>query len=339
MLSQIKRDQRSEDENITPLLPRDTKLDANSVFDNDNNQQLGQSSELALLWQLAWPLFFQTLANEAQMVLTMALYGHLGEIDLAVANDMNSMVWFALVFVGGAQNVVYSMVPQAKGAGSRRQVGVLLQLTIFWSVIILGPLTYAAVYFMGDVIISFGWVQSSASQSGSSGNELSEHDAMGLDESAAMRSFAHVSALWIIPYALVTTVTTWLDSISIVKAPSFISAIWAVILVAMAWWFMYKGFHVSSTGPGCINGANSGVWCESASALGLNGFAYASAICYAGQLLTLYGYVFVYRQLHRVPGEEVWFGWELRQVFDRQLNKRFLALAAPMIVQYALNSW
>ena len=43
--------------------------------------------EVCLLWALAWPLFFQTLANEIQLVITTALYGHLGETDLAAAND------------------------------------------------------------------------------------------------------------------------------------------------------------------------------------------------------------------------------------------------------------
>ena len=38
--------------------------------------------EIALLWALAWPLFFQTLANEIQMVVTTSLFGHMGETDL-----------------------------------------------------------------------------------------------------------------------------------------------------------------------------------------------------------------------------------------------------------------
>ena len=96
--------------------------------------------EVCLLWALAWPLFFQTLANEIQLVITTALYGHLGETDLAAANDTTSMVWFVLVFVMGAQNALYTMAPQAVGAGSRRQVGVVLQVTLFWTVVVLGPL-------------------------------------------------------------------------------------------------------------------------------------------------------------------------------------------------------
>ena len=35
------------------------------------------------------------------------------------------------------------------------------------------------------------------------------------------------------------------------------------------------------------------------------------------QGLTLYGYVFLYRQLHKVPGEEYWFGWQPHRVFNR----------------------
>ena len=49
--------------------------------------------EVCLLWALAWPLFFQTLANEIQLVITTALYGHLGETDLAAANDKNCIVF------------------------------------------------------------------------------------------------------------------------------------------------------------------------------------------------------------------------------------------------------
>ena len=273
--------------------------------------------EVCLLWALAWPLFFQTLANEIQLVITTALYGHLGETDLAAANDTTSMVWFVLVFVMGAQNALYTMAPQAVGAGSRRQVGVVLQVTLFWTVVVLGPLTTIACYFMGDGLVAFGMTNAS--------------DPV---EQEAVRSFSHASAWWMMPYIVVTTVTTWLDAISVVQAPSFISALFAIAGVGLAWLLMYEGIEVSSDQePGA--GSEEGGFALAVPRLGLNGFAYASAVTYTLQGLVLYLWVFRYRKQH----SHVWFGWQPKRVFHRGLNNRFIMLALPMMLQYALNSW
>jgi Na+-driven multidrug efflux pump len=122
-----------------------------------------------------------------------------------------------------------------------------------------------------------------------------------------------------------------LDAISIVQAPSFISAVWAIIMVLVSWWLMYRGWTLDNAG--------GGVWDLGEHGLGLNGFAYASGICFSLQLVTLYLYVFMYRKAHLRPGKEVWFGWQPRRVFGWALNRRFIMLALPMVVQYALNSW
>jgi Na+-driven multidrug efflux pump len=278
--------------------------------------------EIALLWALAWPLFFQTLANEVQMVVTTSLFGHMGETDLAAANDTTSMIWFILVFVMGAQNALYTMAPQAVGAGSRKQVGIVLQLTLFWTVIVLGPITTVCCYFMGDGLVLLGLTNTT--------------DAV---EGAAVQSFSHASAWWMMPYIIVTTVTTWLDAISVVQAPSFISAIFAVGGVGVAWLLMYEGFEISSDlvtgsegGEGDADGSKFSIGVP---ALGLNGFAYASAITYTLQFIVLYLYVFKYRGQHK----HVWFGWQPKRVFHSGLMCRFIKLSLPMMLQYALNSW
>ena len=275
--------------------------------------------EIALLWALAWPLFFQTLANEIQMVVTTSLFGHMGETDLAAANDTTSMIWFILVFVMGAQNALYTMAPQAVGAGSRRQVGIVLQVTLFWTVVVLGPITTVCCYFMGDGLVALGLTNTT--------------DPV---ETASVQSFSHASAWWMMPYIVVTTVTTWLDAISVVQAPSFISAIFAVGGVGVAWLLMYEGFELSSDlAPSESGGEDGEKFSIGFPALGLNGFAYASAITYTGQFVVLYLYVFWYRGQHK----HVWFGWQPKRVFHRKLMSRFIMLSLPMMMQYALNSW
>ena len=277
------------------------------------------SQEIALLWALAWPLFFQTLANEIQMVITTSLFGHMGETDLAAANDTTSMIWFILVFVMGAQNALYTMAPQAVGAGSRKQVGIVLQLTLFWTVVVLGPITTVCCYYMGDGLVALGLTNST--------------DTMETD---SVQSFSHASAWWMMPYIIVTTVTTWLDAISVVQAPSFISAIFAVGGVGIAWTLMYEGIDISSDLDTSNGGEADGLqFAWKVSALGLNGFAYASAITYTLQGICLYAYVFAYRGQHK----HVWFGWNPKRVFHGKLMCRFVLLAMPMIIQYALNSW
>jgi Na+-driven multidrug efflux pump len=158
-------------------------------------------------------------------------------------------------------------------------------------------------------------------------------------EGAAVQSFSHASAWWMMPYIIVTTVTTWLDAISVVQAPSFISAIFAVGGVGVAWLLMYEGFEISSDlvtgsegGEGDADGSKFSIGVP---ALGLNGFAYASAITYTLQFIVLYLYVFKYRGQHK----HVWFGWQPKRVFHSGLMCRFIKLSLPMMLQYALNSW
>ena len=325
----------SNKEILRPLLGADSiallRHEEDDVIRQEGWMGATVGAEFCLLWGLAWPLFFQTLANEISMVVTTALYGHLGQTDLAAANDTMSMVWFALVFVGGAQNVVYTMAPQAKGAGNRQQVGVVLQLTLFWTCVVLTPLTMIAVYYMGDILIAFNLIEEGESSSGSGSGDGWQLNSHGQDEKASITTFAHTSVLWILPYVLVTTVTTWLDAISEVKGPSFISAVWAVIMIALSWLLMYRGwtFDIGS----------AGMWTMAPGGLGLSGFAYASAICFSLQMITLYLYVFQWKKLHVKPGAEVWFGWQPKRVFHCGLNQRFIMLALPMMLQYALNSW
>ena len=118
------------------------------------------------------------------------------------------------------------MAPQAVGADSREQVGVVLQLTLFWTLVVLGPLTSVAVYFMGDILIALNLISYAGDAGSGSGAESWFYDSHHHTETQAIMSFSHASTWWILPYVAVTTVTTWLDSISVVQAPSFISAFW-----------------------------------------------------------------------------------------------------------------
>ena len=56
-------------ETARPLL-KGTSMESPLLPDNPSPPRTNgrDGSEFRLLWALAWPLFFQTLANEAQMV-------------------------------------------------------------------------------------------------------------------------------------------------------------------------------------------------------------------------------------------------------------------------------
>jgi MATE family multidrug resistance protein len=117
---------------------------------------------------------------------------------------------------------------------------------------------------------------------------------------------------YLAPYIVVVTLTTWLESIEIVKETESIAAAFSLLKVFFSWFFMY------------------GI-CDKC----LNGYAYASAVSYGGQLFVLLLIVFYIRKHHM----EYWRGWDIKGLLDRKLNRRFVILATPLVVQYAMQNW
>ena len=335
--------------------------------DKDNEED---HSEVYLLWQLAWPLLIANIAEEVSVLGMFIIWSALdscggvaddpsvnckdafysagisagepacpagctyndGTDQLAAANDMYSGTQFTIVFIFGIQQALYTMVPQAAGAGSNRQVGVLLQTVLFWCVIVFGLPTALSWIYMGDALDYFGMVNdncaaaistvanstaanSSAASWDKQPSPVAAHrrlgDTINQGELNAISSYGLASVTWMIPYVLLYTFTTWLESIEVVELAEPIKAVGSVARLGLAIVF---------------------VWYAE---LGLNGYAYASCVGYGLSLVLLLLIVFYYKGEHK----PYWFGWDLKAALHPGLNWRLFTLSIPMIAQYALQNW
>ena len=107
-----------------------------------------ERSETRLLWELGWPLLIARVADEVSWLSIYAFWGQMGSAVSGAGYDAYTGMQFTLVFIFGAQQALYTMVPQATGAGNTAQVGALLQLVLFWTTVVLGVPTALSWAFM-----------------------------------------------------------------------------------------------------------------------------------------------------------------------------------------------
>ena len=93
---------------------------------------------------LGWPLLIARVADEVSWLSIYAFWGQMGSAVSGAGYDAYTGMQFTLVFIFGAQQALYTMVPQATGAGNTAQVGALLQLVLFWMTVVLGVPTALA---------------------------------------------------------------------------------------------------------------------------------------------------------------------------------------------------
>lgn len=300
-----------------------------------------ERSEIALLWALGWPLLVGRVADEISWLLIFHYWGMMGTAYSGAGYDAYSGMQFSLVFIFGAQQALYTMVPQATGAGNERQVGVLLQLVLFWTTIVLGLPTALSWAFMGDLMQTTGMLADAPADCGVASNASMDDRSADLrameSEAGLISDYGAASNLYLLPYIWVVGLTTWLESIEIVEEAELIAAIGSLGKAGFSCLFM---FHLGSSRVD--DSVAKSDWDSSeiidwptVKGYQLNGFAYASAVSYSAQLALLIWVVFVWKRHH----EKYWRGWDLQATLNPELNRRFLTLAAPLIIQYAMQNW
>jgi Na+-driven multidrug efflux pump len=304
-----------------------------------------ERSEVALLWELGAPLLVARVADEISWLLIFHYWGIMGTAYSGAGYDAYSGMQFSLVFIFGAQQALYTMVPQATGAGNEKQVGVLLQVVLFWTTVIMGVPTALSWAYMGDLMSSFQLLavapaDCGADVGGSMGSPQADEQAM-LEEARLISDYGMASNLYLLPYIWVVGLTTWLESIEVVEEAESIAALGSLAKAGLSCLFM---FHLGSSRITDASMEESD-WKSSAVTdqpgwpvvvgYQLNGFAYASVVAYSAQLALLLWVVFFWKRHH----EKYWRGWDLAATLNPELNKRFLVLAAPLIVQYAMQNW
>jgi Na+-driven multidrug efflux pump len=240
-------------------------------------------SEVILLLKLAGPLLVANIAEEVSLLFMYVFWANLGSckghstagadcvaefqkhgmgadaedcppgchyndgtMQLAAANDMYSGSQMAIVFIFGAQQAVYTMAPQAYGAGNHRQVGIILQMCLFWSLVVLGLPTALAWASMGEAMDFAGLLSddcggsnaTNATQANATHAALTPSHAVGANSSAlnipvhhrrlaaeggddeqlvdVIGSYGVASCWYLGPYVLMYTLMTWLESIEVV---------------------------------------------------------------------------------------------------------------------------
>ena len=255
-----------------------------------------ERSETRLLWELGWPLLIARVADEVSWLSIYAFWGQMGSAVSGAGYDAYTGMQFTLVFIFGAQQALYTMVPQATGAGNTTQVGALLQLVLFWTTVVLGVPTALSWAFMGDLMLHFNMLADAPSDCGVSvGNgtnataEAAQDLADMYHEADLIESYGQVSVLYLLPYVWVVGLTTWLESVEEVQEAETIAALGSLLKAGLSWVFMFKHDHL----PGFLQGYE------------LNGFAYASTVGYSVQLGLLLYIVFHLRRHHA----QYWRGW------------------------------
>jgi Na+-driven multidrug efflux pump len=300
-----------------------------------------ERSEIALLWDLGWPLLIGRIADEISWLLIFHYWGMMGTAYSGAGYDAYSGMQFSLVFIFGAQQALYTMVPQATGAGNEKQVGVLLQVVLLWTTVIMGLPTALSWAYMGELMETTGMLADAPADCGVASSASVDDPAADLkameNEAVLISEYGMVSNLYLLPYIWVVGLTTWLESIEIVEEAELIAAMGSIAKAGFSCLFM---FHLGSSTVD--DSETESAWKASEvikwpQVVGyqLNGFAYASAVSYTAQLVLLVWVVFIWKRHH----EKYWRGWDLSAALNPELNKRFLTLSAPLIIQYAMQNW
>ena len=299
-----------------------------------------ERSEIALLWALGWPLLIGRVADEISWLLIFHYWGMMGTAYSGAGYDAYSGMQFSLVFIFGAQQALYTMVPQATGAGNEKQVGVLLQLVLFWTTIVLGLPTALSWAFMGDLMKNANMLAAAPADCGASNTSTADPvaDLQAMNSEATLISdYGMASNLYLLPYIWVVGLTTWLESIEIVEEAELIAALGSLGKAGFSCLFMFHlGYSNVDDSVAESDWKSSDIvhW-PKVRGYQLNGFAYASAVSYCAQLALLTWVVFIWKRHH----EKYWRGWDLQAALNPELNKRFLTLAAPLVIQYAMQNW
>jgi Na+-driven multidrug efflux pump len=290
-----------------------------SLGGGDGDQSsMHASSEWKLVLLLAAPLMVSKLADEISMLGMEWLWGKLGTTALAAGNYCSTWQTLSLVAIYGGQTALYTMVPQASGAGNSRQVSSVLTMSLLWTCIVLLIPVLAFYWFIADFIPlpsddggGDGYGNTGCGPAPEPEPAHSAPDVSSIEQQ--ITSYSRASALYLLPYTLMTTVMTWLECLEIVSTVAFIAACWTVIKVPLAYVLMFP------------------------LDLGLEGYAHAYTLATVGQLLTMWVIIGAWKKQHLRP-ERWWHGVQCKEALDRALNVRFIKCMIPMTFQMVADS-
>jgi len=251
--------------------------------------------EASRIFNLARPLLFSYLAQNASQTVAVAFVGHYGTEELAAMNLANVIIYGSLVFVTGSVcGACHSLCSQAHAAAqdsletaqeglglisyqedaqrSFRSIGVWLQVALVWpSIIMLPPLILLWIY-TGEILEQLGACQ----------EELCDMAAF----------YAQVSLTWLVPYTVFNVVAVYLESLEIFLPQTMLSVFFIVVNIPLNFLFIF-GF---TTDPGQHTG------------LGFVGSPLAAAFSHILQLLALVLYIWG-RKIKLKSVQDTWHGW------------------------------
>jgi MATE family multidrug resistance protein len=318
--SKVRRKQQPADDTMQEGLI--TSANLGGAYSSETEATEEESGEWTLLLSLAMPLLGGKLADNVSTIGMQTLWGNLGTVALAAGNLATSYQYLTLAFIYGAQQAIYSMVPQATGAGNNKQVGAQLNMFMLWTCVYMGVPTTILWWFMGPLLADLGLEEGGYGYgygAGSDGGPV-EIDDKVIDD------FSKASATWVILWTAGATVSYWLECLEIVSTVSAIAAFWTIVRVPLAWLLMY----------------HKGVGQALGTYMTLDGYAYAYALSCAGQLFMIIGVVFACTKEptggRKGNGEKYWFGLDISGGLNPKLNARFMCLTAPQVIQYFLDA-
>jgi Na+-driven multidrug efflux pump len=295
----------------------------------DEGSTIGMSQFNALVVALPRYIAYAPLAG------MIMLWGRLGTQRLAAANLAWTWIHFTMVIIEGAQQALYSLVPQAMGSGRTRELGTILTSALLWTCVVLIVPISCVWLRLGSIIEAvegslrhddeaaggaaavIGAAGSSQSQGGGAGG-MEFIEPVDVE---TIQSFINASFLWLLPYVMCYTLMFWLECLEIVGVVSLIAGVWTLARVAFGWAFMFPLCDPAPEEEGC-----------------LDGYAYGMAVSAGGQLLTMLIVIFAWKKLHLRP-VRLWHGFNCRAAVGWALNCRYLSYAAPLALQAALVSW
>lgn len=253
---------------------------------------------------------------DTQVIGMVALWSQLGTQALASANLAWTWIHVTLVFIDGAQQAQYSLVPQALGSGRKRELGAILTSSLAWTCIILLVPICCVWLKLGD-IINVAETALCIAETGGSGSDAVTPQQIDVE---TIQSFVNTCLLWVLPYVMSYTIIFWLECLEIVGLVSVISGVWTMARLPIGYYFMFDE-GMCDNADGC-----------------LDGYAYGFAVACVGQLLSIIVIVFLWKKQHLEP-EQVWFGFNFKAAASRAINCRIIAFGAPLVLQAGLVAW
>lgn len=111
-----KRSRAQPDEDTMQVgLLTSPQLGLHAIGEGAGGAEEDERGEWHLVMMLALPLLFGKLADEVSTIGMQTLWGNLGTVALAAGNLATSYQYLTLATIYGAQQAIYSMVPQATG--------------------------------------------------------------------------------------------------------------------------------------------------------------------------------------------------------------------------------